>query len=122
MDVDNSMDYWIMEETPISELVEDEGQKLIYVFDYMTERSFFMELKEIQYSTSLKDPFCERKVGSAPAQHVDVDNFIEKTIASASAVASASSDEFGEEFYGSDSYDDEELEQYASGYDDEFNN
>ena len=40
-------DIWLMEDTPVGELVEDEGQKLVFVFDYLTERSFFMELKEI---------------------------------------------------------------------------
>ena len=38
MDDNPEMDSWIMKETTISELVEDEKQKLWYVFDYMTER------------------------------------------------------------------------------------
>ena len=36
MDDNPEMDSWVMKETPISELVEDEKQKLLYVFDYMT--------------------------------------------------------------------------------------
>ena len=36
-----------MKDTAISELVEDEKQKLLYVFDYITERCFFIELSEI---------------------------------------------------------------------------
>ena len=42
---DSDEDVWIMEDTRLDELIEDEGQKLKFVFDYMTERSFFMKLK-----------------------------------------------------------------------------
>ena len=31
-------DTWLMDSTPVSELVEEEGQKLVFQFDYMTER------------------------------------------------------------------------------------
>ena len=37
MDDNPEIDSWVMKETPISELIEDEKQKLLYVFDYMTE-------------------------------------------------------------------------------------
>ena len=43
----SDQDIWIMGDTPLNELIEDEGQKLVFVFDYMTERSFFMEMKRI---------------------------------------------------------------------------
>ena len=44
MDDNPEIDSWVMKDTAISELVEDEKQKLLYVFDYMTERCFFIEL------------------------------------------------------------------------------
>ncbi|MBS7347028.1 MAG: hypothetical protein SOV24_00035 [Muribaculaceae bacterium] len=68
-------DCWLMESTPIGELVEDEGQKLSFVFDYLTERSFFLELKEIFPSRHLMEPICTIKRGKAPAQKVDMDEF-----------------------------------------------
>lgn len=71
-------DLWLMEETPLSELIEDEGQKLMFVFDYMTERAFFMELKEIIPSKSLKDPICTIKQGKGPKQVVDLEEFEKK--------------------------------------------
>ena len=48
-EMDNSpeIDSWVMKDTTLSELIEDEKQKLLYVFDYMTERCFFIELSEI---------------------------------------------------------------------------
>ena len=39
MDDNPEMDSWVMKETQLSELVEDEKQKLLYVFDYMTEKA-----------------------------------------------------------------------------------
>lgn len=61
-------DTWLMDSTPVSELVEEEGQKLVFQFDYMTERGFFMELKEIIPGRSLVEPVCTMKRGNAPKQ------------------------------------------------------
>ena len=71
-------DTWLMEETPLSELIEEEGQRMIFVYDYLTERSFFMELKEIYPSRTLADPVCTFKKGKAPKQSVDLDEFDKK--------------------------------------------
>ena len=38
MDTNSEDDIWLMSKTRLSELVEEEKQKLIYVFDYMTDR------------------------------------------------------------------------------------
>lgn len=77
-DSSSDQDLWLMEETPLSELIEEEGQKLIFVFDYLTERSFFMELKEMIPSRNLTDPVCTFKKGKAPKQTVDMDEFDKK--------------------------------------------
>lgn len=71
----SDQDLWLMENTPLEELIEDEGQKLVFVFDYITERSFFMELKEILPSRRLIEPICTIKRGKAPAQFVDMEEF-----------------------------------------------
>ena len=47
MDLSSEEDNYVMEKTPLNELVEDEQQKLVYVFDPLTERCFFIELVEI---------------------------------------------------------------------------
>ena len=47
MDTSSEVDNYIMEDTRLEELLEDEHQKLLFVFDYMTERCFFIELSEI---------------------------------------------------------------------------
>ena len=61
MGKDSDEDTWIMASTKISDLIEDEGQRLVFVFDYMTDRMFFMELKEIEPGKDLETPVCVRK-------------------------------------------------------------
>ncbi len=63
-------DLWIMADTRLSELLEDEGQRLTFVFDYEAEREFFLELKEIITGKTLLDPLCTQKVGRPPLRHI----------------------------------------------------
>lgn len=117
VEMDSSSDYdiWLMEDTPIDELVEDEGQKMVFVFDYLTERSFFMELKEIIPGRSLSEPVCTLKKGKAPSQKVDMDEFDKKIDEAAMKQAA---DVLDEDFYtdGADGYNPEDIADY-----DEFN-
>lgn len=71
-------DLWLMEDTELTQLVDEVGQRLIFVFDYMTERAFFLELKEIIPNRHLKEPVCTLRKGNAPAQIVDLDEFEKK--------------------------------------------
>lgn len=105
MDTDSDEDAWIMEDTHLSELLDEEGQKIKFVFDYMTERYFYMRLKEIEPGKSLRDPLCERKVGKAPIEMVDMDIFNEKI----AKIDTPSIEELDEEFYGDESFNDDEL-------------
>ncbi len=66
-------DSYIMKDTPLSELLEDEKQKMIYVFDPLAERVFFIELSEIITGKDLAKAVCSRKEGQAPAQTIDFD-------------------------------------------------
>lgn len=111
----SDQDIWIMEDTPLNELIEDEGQKLVFVFDYMTERSFFMEMKEAIPGKNLADPICTMKKGKAPAQFIDLEEF-ENKIDEAAAKAAQTDTLDIDEIYGGDdaSYDDEDI---ASGFD-----
>ena len=71
MDDNPEIDSWVMKDTQVSELVEDEKQKLLYVFDYMTERCFFIELSEIITGKNMTGAKCTKKAGEAPKQTVD---------------------------------------------------
>lgn len=108
-DMGSSSDYdiWIMEDTPVGELVEDEGQKLVFVFDYLTERSFFMELKEMIPGRSLSEPVCTMKKGKAPVQKVDMDEFDRQIDA---AVVKQAADVLDEDLHSEGGYNPEDLE------------
>lgn len=106
---DSDEDIWLMESTRLSDLVEDEGQRLMYVFDYLTDRAFFMELRETIFGDELDSAVCTKSVGDAPAQMVDFED-IEKKIAQ-----QAAADDLDADFYGSDEYDASELDLDSYG-------
>lgn len=104
----SDQDLWLMESTPLSELIEDEGQKLTFVFDYLTERSFFIELKEMIPSRSLVEPVCTFKLGKAPKQTVDMDEFDRNIDAKLQQTAI---DDMDIESIDETAFDDEELNE-----------
>lgn len=94
-------DSYIMRETRLSELVEDEKQRLLYVFDPLTERVFFIELSEIEYGKDIEQAKCTRKEGIAPKQTVDFDEMLATTGANL---------DLGENFYGDEDFDMEDFD------------
>lgn len=90
MDTSSEEDSYVMADTQLEELLEDEHQKLLFVFDYMTERAFFMELREIVPGKDLDAPICSKSVGTPPDQIVSFDEFEAKN----------GSTDVGEDFYG----------------------
>ena len=115
MDVDSDQDVWLMDECVLSDNLDDEGQKLLFDFDYMTDRNLYMELREIVTGRVLKDPVCTLSLGQAPPQFVDIDEFTDNLDAKVAKVAAADLEDLDAEFYGSDEYDPEEFE--AEGFD-----
>lgn len=105
-------DIWLMEDTALSELIEDEGQKLRFIFDYVTDRSFFMELTEMLPGKNLSAPVCTFKKGNPPAQVISLEEF-EKNLDKISA--QISEDDLDDEFFGDSDYNPEEL---GEGFDD----
>ena len=91
MDDNPEIDSWVMKETPISELIEDEKQKLLYVFDYMTERCFFIELTEIITGKDMNGAKCTKKAGEMAAAGGSLD--------------------LDENFYGDQDFDMEDFDQ-----------
>jgi hypothetical protein len=57
----------VMSGTRLSDLIEEQGQRLIYVFDPMFERYFFGSLKEIKAGT-MNGVECVESKGKAPKQ------------------------------------------------------
>lgn len=112
MDFDAGQDIWLMDEIILSDYLEDEGQRLMLVFDYMTDRAFFIELKEIITGKNLNDPVCTFSMGTPPPQIIDLAEFEAKIDAKASTL---SPDDIDEEFYGSEGYNEDEFD--AEGFD-----
>lgn len=114
MGSDSDEDIWLMEDTRLSDLIEDEGQRLMFVFDYLTNRSFYMEMKEMEPGKNMSEPLCTRKEGKAPKQSEDLDEFDSKIAQSTSDTSDI--DDFDENFYGSDDFNEDEFDQ--EGFDD----
>jgi len=100
MDTSSEEDSYTMESSVLNDFLEDERQKLMYVFDYMTERAFFMELREIIPGKDLTEAVCSKSIGTAPAQFVDFES-VETTTGTI---------DVGENFYGDEGYDIDELD------------
>ena len=111
MGMDSDQDVWLMDETILSDYIDD-GQRLMFVFDYMTDRAFFIEMKQTITGRTLKDPVCTSSMGTPPPQTVDLDEFEAKVTAKA---ATQVSDDMDEDFYGSTEFNEDEFE--AAGFD-----
>jgi hypothetical protein len=94
-------DSYIMEECILSDYLEDEKQKLMFVFDYYNERALYIELSELTPGRNLKKPVCTLSEGEAPEQIAHVED---------SKVNSVSLDT-GESFYGDESFAPDELDR-----------
>ena len=105
MDTSSDIDSYVMSETVLGDLLEDERQKMMYVFDFMTERGFFMELREIIPGKKLGKAICSASMGTPPPQTID---FNEVEIKNTNY-------ETGENFYGDEDFSLDELD--SEGFD-----
>lgn len=110
MGLDASEDAYIMDETILSDEIEDEGARLMLTFDYLNDRSFYIEMKKSETGRNLSEPLCTSSMGTAPAQESELE--ILDTKPAAKNVKAI--EEFDEEFYGSSAYNDDEFD--AAGF------
>jgi hypothetical protein len=104
MDTDSEYDNLVMEETKLEELISDEKQKLLYVFDMISDRAFFMELTDIIPGKSVSKPEISVSEGIAPQQ-----------IIAEEAVNIAPKLSLDENFYGDEDFDIDELDEEGFG-------
>jgi hypothetical protein len=110
MDSSPEVDSWIMETTKLSEFIEDEGQKLLFVFDYLTERSFFIETFDLLPNKTLAKAKCLVAEGEPPAQTTNFEDFSQETVSKLN---------MDDTFYEDQDFDIEELDAEGfSGLDD----
>ena len=115
MDMGSSSDedIYVMDNTRLSELLDEERQKLVYVFELLTDRCFYMELREIITGKKQAKPEVVKSVGQAPQQislMEDLD-FSIPVPASRSSPYDEDSDFYND--FGDSDYDDEDLENLS---------
>ncbi len=104
MESTSEYDNLVMEDTKLEELITDEKQKLIYVFDLMNERAMFIELSEIIPGKSIESASCVKSKGDAPQQMLSFD-----------ATVAAPKINVDESFYGDQDFDIDELDEEGFG-------
>lgn len=83
MDTDSDRDSYVMADTELSEFLDEEKQHLLYTFDPLADRCFFMELSEIQTGKSIAKGEIVRSLGDAPSQTIDFDDMFARNPISA---------------------------------------
>ncbi|MCQ2349257.1 MAG: hypothetical protein MJZ98_02105 [Paludibacteraceae bacterium] len=104
MGLSSDRDSYIMDKTYLDEFIHEEHQRLLFVFDQMTERAFYVELEEIIIGEDVDKPVCTRKRGDAPKQQVDFDTMTAN-------ITTDSSIFDDDNLYGSDGYNEDELSE-----------
>ena len=104
MDSNFEYDNMTMEDTRLADLLEEKGQRLIYIFDPMYERYFFGSLKDI-LPGNVEGVQCVSKSGTPPKQ------LREEDPAAAFTAKNGKADwETDEDFYGDSQYDEADLD------------
>lgn len=97
----------LMSRTRIGDFLEDEGQRLAYVFDPDGKRFFLMELTENVFGRTEKNPIVNRRHGKAPLQTF---NPSAEEEANDATLPSSEEEEGTENFYGDEGYEEGELD------------
>jgi hypothetical protein len=105
MDTSSEFDNLIMEDTKLEDLLTDEKQKLMYVFDMLNDRAFYIELSEIITGKNQPKPECIKSVGKAPVQVLDDFNLLTTT----------GTKGIDENFYGDEDFNADELDEDGFG-------
>jgi hypothetical protein len=105
MESSSEYDNLVMDKTKLEDLISEENQKLIYVFDMMADRVFFMELTEIVPRKTQDRPVCLTSEGNPPVQ-IMVDEGL--PIVAPKAI-------YDENFYGDEDFEMDELDEEGFG-------
>lgn len=114
MGTDSDQDAYLMDECVLSDYVEDEGQRLIFTFDYINDRSFFLEMKEMITGRDLRDPICTLSLGTPPPQEMEPEAYEVKSTPKAKATKQATLDDFDDPLYDEEGYNPDEFD--AEGF------
>jgi hypothetical protein len=115
MDSSSEIDSCVMDQCRLSDLLDEERQKLIYLFEPLTERCFYMELREIITRKSQKKPQITKSIGDPPQQVSQID---ELDFSIPSAPASRNHEEEDNDIFddfGGDRYNEEDIADLSEG-------
>lgn len=101
-------DVYLMHNTAIRDLLNDVGDKLVFVFDPLSERMFFLKVSEVITGKDLKEAQCIKSVGNAPTQIIDYDDAIKGLNVDDTNIMDDDQD-----FYGTDGYNEDEFDPEA---------
>lgn len=81
MSEEDSQEIFLMESTKINEFIKSEDDTLIYVFDFFSDRAFYIFLSETKEEDPDTDyPICTQSHGEAPVQlefdNTDIQDFL----------------------------------------------
>ena len=93
----------LMSDTSISDFLEEEGQRLAYVFDPEGKRFFLMELTENVFGRTEKKAIVNRRHGWPPMQSLVEEEEQQED-------STEKQEEIEEGFYGDEGYEEEELD------------
>ena len=116
IDTDSDEDSYVMEDETLSDWLDEEKQRMIFVFDYEGDRGFYMELSEMILGDNLSKAICTRKQGETPAQflkeeEVEIVKSVKADITAPLAILEDDEEEEEEEsFYGEDDFNPDELD------------
>lgn len=96
-------DVVLMHETSLTDYLEDEGQRLAYLFSPDEKRFFLMELTENIFNAQVDKPLVSRRHGQAPLQHEGDET--------AETVPDVRTTDLGEEFYGDSGFAEDEMDR-----------
>ena len=109
---DSDEDIFVMAQTKLSEFIEDEDQKLEFVFDPFSDRCFYLDVVEVIPGVSLTKPEVTRSKGEAPRQINDLDMDLSALNAATKGAVGASVDDDDLGFEGGFNDDEIDLEGF----------
>jgi len=111
MESSSDEDTYVMDSSRLSELLDEERQKLIYVFELLTERCFYMELREIIPGKSQNEPQVVKSAGKPPQQIALMED-IDFSVPAPTAHSYSEDEDFYGDFDNND-FNDEDLENLS---------
>jgi hypothetical protein len=105
METTSEYDNLVMDTTVLEDYVTEEKQKLLYCFDMISDRSFFIIMQELIPLKNSNKAECTRSEGKAPQQIVDMND----------SVVGQTGGDIDEQFYGDEEFNADELDSEGFG-------